>query len=180
MNNRGDTATGNGVLFIPRTVLFNAQMNSTDITTGGFQGSAMHNTVLPTVVNNIRRVLGSYLAPMHVLTTNTVNTSIPSMAGAGWTGASVNWSWETVYATLMSEIQVYGSTVFSSSFFDIGEACFKLPVFNFISFVEYSRSAFWLRSVSSSPDFALANYSGVADGYYASTSLGVRPLILLS
>ena len=179
MYNRGNTATARGVLMVPKVNLTSAQMNSSNTTANGYKGSLMYTSTIPTVVSNLQRVLGSYLLPMKVLVTNAVNTSQSSMAGSGFTGASSGWEWTTQYATLMTEVQVYGSTVFSSSFYDIGEGCFKLPVFNFVSFVEFERSSFWLRAVASSTAFALATYVGYADHSDASHSHGVRPLILL-
>ena len=70
--------------------------------------------------------------------------------------------------------------VWSSSAHDVGEGFEKLPVFNFINPVEYQRAAWWLRAVVSGSYFALVTSSGGASCDNASTSLGVRPLIVLA
>ena len=178
--NKGDTASGHGVLLIPKTPLYNDQMNSTNVTTGGYKGSAMHTTKLPALVTKLQTVLGSHLKKRRVIVSNSVNTSLASMAGAGWTGATSGWEWADAYAVLPSEVEVYGSTVFSSSFYDVGEACQKLPIFNFINPVYFSPWYFWLRAVADSTYFCLVYTNGDAGYGSASYSYGVRPLIYLA
>ena len=178
--NKGDTASGHGILLIPKTPLYNDQMNSTNVTTGGYKGSAMHTTKLPALVTKLQTVLGSHLKKRRVIISNSVNASIASMAGEGWTGASNGWEWVDTYAVLPSEVEVYGSTVFSSSFRDVGEACQKLPIFNFINPVYFSRWLFWLRAVAGSAYFCHVSYDGTAHASNASNSYGVRPLIYLA
>ena len=176
--NRGDTVSGYGITMIPIEPLFNAQMNSSNTTAGGYYGSAMRTSTLPTVATNLKKVLGSHLLSRRVLLSNSINSSASSPAGAGWTGTSNGWTWYSEYLTLMSEVQVYGSSVFGGGF-DVGEACQKLPIFNFIHYNEYSRWHFWLRAVASSAYFANAAGSGDADYSFASASSGVRPLLYL-
>ena len=166
------------ITLIPRTPLFNAQMNPTNTTSGGYKGSAMHTSTLPTVVSNLQTVLGTHLLKRYALLSNAVDTTRSNMFGnAG--GASSSWEWTEVYATLPSEVQIYGSTIWSSSGYDTGEACMKLPVFNFINHVQFSRWTFWLRGVASSSNFCSANYNGVANTWGASGSSGVRPVICI-
>jgi hypothetical protein len=78
----------------------------------------------------------------------------------------------------MNEVQLYGSTVWSSSAYDVGVDNEKLPVFNFINPIHFGRYAFWLRSVVSSTHFAFCNYDGLANTNTASNAYSVRPLIL--
>jgi len=175
--NKGDTAmTTHHISLIPEGTLLNAQMNSSNVTTGGYYGSAMNTTTIPSVVSALNNALGSRLRNRRVLLSNATNSSA-SMAGAGWTGASSGWAWYDAKATLLTEVQVYGSTVFSSSFYDVGEGCEKLPIFNFLS--PSIRADWWLRVVASSTRFALVGGNGLADYYAASNSLGVRPLICI-
>ena len=170
--------TQHHLTLIPRAPLFNAQMNSTNTTSGGYKGSAMHTSTLPTVVSNLQTVLGTHLLKRYALLSNAVDTTRSNMFGTAG-GASSSWEWTEVYATLPSEVQIYGSTIWSSSGYDTGEACMKLPVFNFINHVQFSRWSFWLRGVASSSDFCRANNRGRARAWVASGSSGVRPVICI-
>ena len=168
----------NHITLIPRAPLFNAQMNPTNTTSGGYKGSAMHTSTLPTVVSNLQTVLGTHLLKRYALLSTAVDTTRSNMFGnAG--GASSSWEWTEVYATLPSEMQIYGSTIWSSSGYDTGEACMKLPVFNFINHVRFARWGFWLRGVASSSRFCRAGSHGSADAWGASNSNGVRPVICI-
>ena len=170
--------TQHHITLIPRIPLFNAQMNSTNTTSGGYKGSAMHTSTLPTVVSNLQTVLGTHLLKRYALLSNAVDTTRSNMFGTAG-GASSSWEWTEVYATLPSEVQIYGSTIWSSSGYDTGEACMKLPVFNFINHTQFSRWAFWLRGVASSSNFCTASGDGDASAWDASYSSGVRPVICI-
>lgn len=178
--NKGDTAlTVPHVICFPKAPLFNEQMNETNITTGGYVGSKMHTSVLPSLVTELQGVLGSHLLQHRRILSNSVNTSATSGAYSAWTGASNGWAWTDVYACLPSEAEIYGGRVLSSSLYDIGEANQKLPLFNHINPVQYSRWHFWVRGVAYSTGFCLCYGHGNATTSYASTSHGVRPLIIL-
>lgn len=166
------------ITLIPRVPLFNAQMNPTNTTSGGYKGSAMHTSTLPTVVSNLQTVLGTHLLKRYALLSNAVDTTRSNMYGTAG-GASSSWEWTEVYATLPSEMQIYGSTVWNSSGYDTGEACMKLPVFNFINHIQFSHWNFWLRGVASSSLFCLAGTDGRADAWGASNTRGVRPVICI-
>ena len=176
--NRGDTASGYGITMIPIEPLFNAQMNTSNTTAGGYYGSAMRTSTLPTVATNLKKVLGDHLLSRRVLLSNSVNSTAPSPGGAGWTGSSDGWAWYSEYLTLMSEVQVYGSSVWGGGY-DVGEADKILPIFKFIHQNEFSRLTFWLRAVASSTIFARADDDGRAGIWGASLSDGVRPLLYL-
>ena len=77
----------------------------------------------------------------------------------------------------MSEVAVYGSTVSSSAFWDVGEDSEKLPVYNFKNHVADYRETFWLRAVASSSSFAHAHGHGFSGSGLASFITGVVPLI---
>ena len=178
--NKGDTAlTTHHISLIPQTYLFTAPMNDTDTTAGGYAGSKMHTSTLVTVANNLKNALGSHLLERRVLLSNSMNTSIASGAGAGLTGASNNWAWFSDFCTLLTEVQLYGSRVFSSSYTDIGEGCSQLPLFKFVNHVYYGRFSFWLRAVASSTNFAYASDNGLANDGPASSTRAVRPLITI-
>ena len=179
--NKGSSniVTANHIAIIPRTTLFNDKMNSEHVTTGGYKGSYMHTTVMATVTTKLNGVLGTHLLTRDALLSNTVDTTNKSSAYTAWTGASSNWEWVATRCELMTETEVYGAPIFSSSAYDQGEGCMKLPVFNFINHVQFARAHFWLRSVANSTGFCFASGDGLANYGGAGFSFGVRPLALL-
>lgn len=175
---KGDTElTKHHLALIPKTNLLTSYMNATNDTTGAYYNSYMHQTVIPKVDTAMANILGSHLLERRAFLSNTMTKDVASGAGSGWTGASTEWAWYTVKSCLMSEVAVYGSKVFSSSFRDIGEDCERLPIFQFKGH-SYTRQWFWLRAVASSSNFAGAGGNGDAVTSTASASRGgVRPLI---
>lgn len=178
--NVGDTAlTAHHAVLIPETCFATtANMNPTNTTVGGYYNSDMHQITLPCYAKSLKTMLGNHLLSHKTWLTTTVKTTTPSMAGAGMTGAATASAWQETELQLMNEVQLYGSTIWSSSAYDVGVDNAKLPVFNFISPVRYGRKLFWLRSVVSSTNFAYCGTSGTATSYGASNAFYVRPMIL--
>ncbi len=177
----GDTACAtHHAILIPRNYGFatTSKMNPTNTTVGGYYNSEMHQTTLPCYAKSLKTTLNNHLLSHRTILSNTVNTSTPSMAGAGFTGASTNWAWVTTELQLMTEQQVYGTRAWTSSAYDIGIDYRILPVFNFINPVLFGRNSYWLRSVVSSTYFAYCGTLGGAHGHGASDAYCVRPLIL--
>ena len=165
---KGDTNfTNHHIALIPQQPLLTSKMNDTNDTTGGYYNSYMHQTVIPAIDTNLTRVLGSHLLSRRAMLTTGINKDITSSAYAGWSGSSKTWDWYTVKSCLMSEVAVYGSIVNSSSPFDVGEDCERLPIFHFIGH-SYARRLFWLRAVISASGFAYADYAG-GTGYNAAS-----------
>ena len=175
---KGDSDfTTHHLALIPKTNLTTSKMNDTDDTTGGYANSYMHKTVIPAVDANLTKVLGNHLLSRRAYLTTTVNKDIASNAGAGWKGASTAGDWFTVKSCLMSEVAVYGSTIFSSSFCDTGEDCERLPIFQFKGHSHFKQWT-WLRGVASASNFAVATGNGEPAASTASSSGGgVSPLI---
>jgi hypothetical protein len=153
-------------------------MNSSNTTVGSYFNSDMHQITLPCYAKSLKTALNNHLLSHRTMLSNAVNTSTPSMAGAGMTGAASGCECATVELQLMNEVQVYGTTVWSSSAYDVGVDNRQLPVFKFINPVHTGRNPFWLRSVVSSAFFALCNSHGYAYISGASNAFYVRPLIL--
>ena len=81
----------------------------------------------------------------------------------------------------MSEVQLFGSTVWSSSGYDTGEANEKLAIFNLIKHNKlFGNRNIWLRDVASAAGFAhLNSVGGASSGGASSTVVAPVPLILL-
>ena len=165
-------------VIVPDTKLTSAQMNTSNTTSGGYMGSAMYTTTLPTV-------LSTYITPVfgdHVLTyyegySSSVNTSAANRTGGKSNGASNGWTWVgSRKVDLMNEAQVFGTIIWSSSAYDTAVDNVQFPLFRLKpEFINKQKSWYWLRDVVSSSWFAgVADY-GLSNGAGASGSGGVRP-----
>ena len=114
--------------------------------------------------------------------TTAVSTTGNSNAGAGITGYASNWEWKDCLVKLMSEIQVYGSTVLSSSFYDTGCDNIQFPLFRLAPNLKVaglghngSRWWYWLSAVVSAAAFAFCRGDGGSSSGNAAGDGGVRP-----
>lgn len=189
LHNGATDVTSHHAVMVPEDCFkTTAQMNATNVTTGGYLGSVMHTNVLPVYYAALNAALDSHILTHSRLLSNSVATSGTSMAGAGLVGYANNWTWADVNLCLMSEIMLYGSTVCSSSFYDTGDACLQLPLFAlnpemkraYLGCDSGSRYNFWLCAVASSPFFAYCSDNGGANSTGASYSHGVRPYFLFT
>ena len=171
--NCGDTAfTSHHLVIMPDEALYNAQMNTTNVTTGGYVGSAMYKSNLAnakTIVNAAFQ--GSVLTHREYLC-NAVANGRPS--GGAWFDSSIELPNEPMmYGHLHFSPTSDGSTV--PAIYTISKT--QLALFmvcpRFIVNRSYNQ---WLRDVVSSAYFAFVN--GLGDPNYggASYSGGVRPV----
>lgn len=167
--NCGDTNfTKHHVVIVPDTSLYKAQMNTSNVTTGGYTGSAMYKSNLAQAKTTIKAAFGS----AHVLTkrellTNAVNGSTPS-----------GWAWFDSDVELMNEVQAYGSVAWGAhdgNGYNVASGDGQFPLFMFDRTKLHNREDYWLRDVASAASFSIVSGIGVASADYASDSLGVRP-----
>ncbi len=174
------------VTVIPAKPLMNIEMNETDTTEGGYIGSRMATETLPSLVSSegvIGKVFGSHIIEYRNLLSNHVSTEAINQSGGEWAGASDGWAWYTRKIDLMSEVNVYGTTVLSSSGFDTGidnrqYALFQLKP-EFINTYGNERFHYWLKNVSDLSKFADVGGHSASDSVYVSNALGVRPRFLI-
>ena len=167
--NCGDTNfTKHHVVIVPDTSLYKAQMNTSNVTTGGYTGSAMYKSNLAQAKTTIKAAFGS----AHVLTkrellTNAVNGNTPS-----------GWAWFDSDVELMNEVQAYGSVAWGAhdgNGYNVASGDGQFPLFMFDRTKLHNREDYWLRDVSSAPAFSYVGSAGYASSYSASSSFGVRP-----
>lgn len=167
--NCGDTNfTKHHAVIVPDTSLYKAQMNTSNVTTGGYTGSAMYKSNLAQAKTTIKAAFGS----AHVLTkrellTNAVNGNTPS-----------GWAWFDSDVELMNEVQAYGSVVWGArdgNGYNVASGDGQFPLFMFDRTKLHNREDYWLRDVASATTFSDVNNNGNADNYNASYSGGVRP-----
>lgn len=171
--NCGDTAfTSHHLVIMPDEALYNAKMNTTNVTTGGYVGSEMYKNNLAnakTIVNAAFQ--GSVLTHREYLC-NAVANGRPS--GGAWFDSSVE---------LPNESMMYGHPHFSPTsdgstvpaIYTISKTQLALYMVcpRFIVNRSYNQ---WLRDVVSSASFAFVHANGDTFFASASNSLGVRPV----
>lgn len=171
--NCGDTAfTSHHLVIMPDEALYNAQMNTTNITTGGYVGSEMYKKNLAnakTIVNAAFQ--GSVLTHREHLCNAVANGK---QSGGAWFDSSIE---------LPSEIMMYGHIHFGNA--SDGNTIpniytpskTQLALFMVCPrFITDRSHAQWLRDVVSSAYFARVNGHGQPDYNNASGSSGVRPV----
>lgn len=167
--NCGDTNfTKHHVVIVPDTSLYKAQMNTSNVTTGGYTGSAMYKSNLAQAKTTIKAAFGS----THVLTkrellTNAVNGNTPS-----------GWAWFDSDVELMNEVQAYGSVAWGAhdgNGYNVASGDGQFPLFMFDRTKLHNREDYWLRDVASATGFSFVSSAGVAYSHSASSSHGVRP-----
>ena len=170
-----------------------SRMNATNTTEGGYKASEMNTLVLgevtstgstaadATINQQLYAEFGSHLKTTRELVSNAVNATGYNRFGSA-TGCASNWEWISAQAILMSEVEVYGATVWSSSGYDTGNANVQLPLFAFSKQAQNNRSAYWwLKSIVSAADFCFAddigsaNYSSARNEYFC-----VRPRFIIA
>ena len=160
---------------MPDTVLYNAQMNTTNTTAGAYHGSLMRTQNLNSARTIAQNAFGSHLANHRILLTNAVDASGPS--GGDW--------YDSDGVELLNEVQLYGTRVWGSALkgYDVATQKQQFPLLalapQFVSIRQY----YWLQDVSSlfvSDYFTAVNLDGNASLSSASNSFGVRPSVTLS
>jgi len=172
-----------------------SRMNSGNDTTGGYAGCEMHTTTIGAVASSgstastatinqqLYAEFGSHLKTVRELVSNSINSSSYNNRMGGISpGCSNNWTWISVQAILMSEAEVYGTTVWSSSGYDTGSANRHLALFRQREVARNNRSGYyWLKDVASAAYFCNAAANGSAAYYNVNNaSLYVRPRFIIA
>lgn len=146
----------------------------------GYANSDLHYYLVNTLLPLVKGDLGStnMLAHSKILS-NAVNTTGINKIGEA-SGCSSGWGWVTdQYISALSEVQVYGGTVWSSSGYDTGEACSQLEVFQKYSHTEIFGGEYpWLRDVVSASYAAHMGSRGYAANAAASYDAHIAAFIL--
>lgn len=173
--NCGDTAfTTPHLVIMPDNPLYNAQMNETNITTGGYTGSLMYTENLDQAKTLAASAFGDLILTHREYLINAVTDGHAS-AGA-WFDSTLD---------LPNEIMMYGCHVYAAmnngtvipTNYTIGKT--QLALFTVVPKLISNRATFWLRDVVSSAYFARVASGGFAASCLASDSLGVRPVFAI-
>lgn len=170
--NCGDTSfTKHHAVIVPDTCLYNAQMNTSNVTTGAYKGSAMYTANLAQAKSTINSAFGSSHVLSHRIYLSNATSNGRASAGE-WADSTVD---------LMCEHMVYGSGIFSPvsdgssvpNNYRVEKG--QLPLFALEPSRICNRTTWWLRDVITAANFAYVNGNGLANYSYASFSFGVRP-----
>lgn len=173
--NCGDTAfTTPHLVIMPDKPLYNAQMNETNITTGGYTGSLMYTENLDQAKTLAASAFGDLILTHREYLTNAVTDGHAS-AGA-WFDSTLD---------LPNEIMMYGCHVYAAmnngtvipTNYTIGKT--QLALFTVVPKLISNRATFWLRDVVSSAFFAAVDGHGATSYANASYSCGVRPVFAI-
>lgn len=159
----------------------------------GYVSSDMNQSVLGPVVTEgsiatgatinqqLYYIFGSHLKTIKSLLVTAMSSSLYNRFGSAG-GASSGWGWQSVQTRLMSEIEVYGSIVWSSSGYDTGDANHQFELFRFSKSAVNNMSAYyWLKDAASSSDFCFCYSSGYSDSLTATYGhIYVRPCFVLA
>lgn len=170
-----------------------SRMNDSNTTAGGYVGSEMNTTTIGAVTSSgstastatinqqLYAEFGSHLKTHRCLLSNAMTSTNYNRFGTAG-GAASGWAWTSVQAVLLSEIECYGSTVWSSSGYDTGNGNKQLPLFAHTKQAMNNRSAYyWLRDIASSAHFCVCSANGLATCTYASYAHAyVRPRFILA
>ncbi len=169
--NSGDTScTTHHVVIVPDAYLYNAAMNSTNTTTGGYVGSEMYTANLEQAKTTIKSAFSDHVLKHRIYLTNAVANGRAS--GGAWYDSEVD---------LMCEQMVYGSGIFSPvsdgnnvpANYRVEKS--QLPLFQHEPSRICDRNNWWLRDVITASAFAFVSESGRADYTDPSYAISVRP-----
>lgn len=171
----GDVAmVANHLVVVPDTSLYLAMMNSTDVATGGYQGSQMRVTNLNTAKTTINSAFGVNVLSHRVMLINDITSGSPS--GNAWYDSTVE---------LMSEAMCFGGnqmTVASTGTSFAGQYTTdyaQLALFRVRKDLLPVPNGFWLRDVASGSSWCLVATGGSNDASAANINRGVRPVFAI-
>lgn len=137
-------------------------MNDTATSAGGFMGSTMYTETLPKLATALAGTSSTpfygYLLTHNERLSSAVNETAVSMAYTGWTGASSDLTAVDTSVNLLSDVEVFGAPICSSSCYD-NATVVKLPLFDLFEndlVANHFETGFWLRNVTNSTSFGVA------------------------
>jgi len=182
----------NHIVVCPLTHFGASKMNDAKSTEGGYYNSLMNQQILglPTTTGNTAGTIneqlyyefGNHLKTFKETQSSQTISSLPNKEGdANDLGAASNYAWHLIQSTLMSEVEVYGSVVWSSSGYDTGSAKTQFPAFRYnVEDLTARRNSYWLKDVVSGTRFSFSFGYGPAGIDHANNIRFIRPRFVLA
>lgn len=170
-----------------------SRMNPTNTTEGGYKASEMNMKVIgavatsgstaadATINQQLYAEFGAHLKKTRELMSNKINATGTNRFGTA-NGCANGCEWTDAQAILMSEVELYGSIVWSSSGYDTGNANHQLELFaNSKSAINNHSAWYWLKDVASASYFCRSNRNGNSDYSDAFNATGYfRPRFVIA
>ena len=178
--NQGDSnvLTRNHAVIVPDEPLVNAVMNTSNASTNGYASMPVRSGAIATINTNLNTTFSGHLITKRELLCNKTSSDVSSGMTAT-SGSSSSWAWYDSKSDLMTEMELYGTSIFNTSGHDVASGYSQYPLFalapEFIS-MGYD---YWLRGVANSAKFTICRSDGRADMENASVSAGIRPRIVI-
>lgn len=151
-------------------------MNDTDTAAGGFAGTKLYKTIMPSIQKKLEADFGNHLLNFREFVSTHVDDS----------GAPDQAEWHDAKLGIPNEVMIYGTTLNGNnkngSWYNIGDDDTQLPLFRLDpdEITDHRDWAFWLKDIHSSLAFAVAGTDGTAHWTNASDPwCGVRAFFLI-
>lgn len=174
---RGNPATTkHHIVVMPDKVIEDQNMNSSATTTGGYLGSAMHTTHIPSIKTN-------HIIPM--FGSSNILTHSEYLINAVSSGAPSSGTHTNVDVLLPDEIMMFGCKINSpmssggTNRMDVKNYTIsnrQLALFKYYDNFIWVGEDYWLRDVANSTQFCRVDAYGGATTSNASVSSGIRPV----
>ena len=151
-------------------------MNGTDTTAGGFAGTKLYTTIMPSIQKRLEADFGNNLLSFReVVSTHVDDSGAPDQA-----------EWRDAKLAIPNEVMVYGSILNGNnkngSWYNIGDDNVQLPLFRLSpdELINHKDWACWLRDICSASEFAnTSNYGDASKGLASYNGAGVRAFFLI-
>ena len=179
--NKGDTPlTSHHAVIVTDFALTNMGWNPTNTTAGGYKASAVQAYCDGEGQAAIESVFGAaHVLTVRELLSSDMNASAASPGYSAWQGVASSWAWFSHKVRLMSEVEVYGTRVWSGGY-DIGTANEQFPLFRLMPQLATGLSYnYWLSGIASAVDACYVTDTGNASSDHTSLAFGVRVRFLV-
>lgn len=163
------------LVIMPDNALYDKNMNTFNVTTGGYVGSDMYKSNLETAKSKIKQAFPNHILPHKDFFVNEVTNGYPSKG-----------SWYSSEIELPNEIMIYGSYIMSpsstGSYLVIRNTIDKSQLSAMKlnpSLMTVKNKSYWLRDVVSDKMFAVCYDGGIASASSANNDNGVRPVFAI-
>lgn len=157
----------------------NHKMNATHTTDGAYEGSEMCRVVLPAYATAFNSALNGHVKTVCDSVTCSMDSTKINSSESSLTGASEDWESYDLQLSLLTERELFGSPVYSSSAYDVGYETSQLPLFRLNPASKAVGDWYWLKDVASAQYFCNCGGDGSASYSSAGIAYGVRPRFLI-